>query len=176
MTDLKTPETWMTELGIEILDPDGWRSPTAKDWDEPITRAEFEERAATCTQRHVNPTPSIATCKCPTGNGTCQHGTRTNPTPTEASLPRRRHQLNLKLEADTIDDLESALMNIGLQLVLDDARGRDWNEPVQITSGGYNSSHQLTMHSNTAITGDAYRARLKDWADANRAARRAARS
>lgn len=50
---LQTPEQWCKELGIEILDADGWRAPDAKDWTDPINRAEFDERAATCTQRSV---------------------------------------------------------------------------------------------------------------------------
>lgn len=50
-----TPNQWMHITGILVLDPDGWRSNTtnfsARDWEEPITEAEFRERAihSTCT-------------------------------------------------------------------------------------------------------------------------------
>lgn len=44
-----TPQGWCEFRGIRILDPDGWRSANAPDWDEPITEAEFDERAAVST-------------------------------------------------------------------------------------------------------------------------------
>ena len=56
MTDkLKTPGAWCAELGYEVLDPDGWRGSEGRPWTDPITRAEFEERLVTCTQRKVPP-------------------------------------------------------------------------------------------------------------------------
>jgi hypothetical protein len=45
----RTPEQWCAEYGIRILDPDGWRSKDAPDWTEPLTLAEFYDRAVQCT-------------------------------------------------------------------------------------------------------------------------------
>lgn len=88
-------------------------------------------------------------------------------------IPHRRHQLTLKLEADDIGELENALTQIGTHLLMDDMRGRDWSQPVDIASGGYHSGHSLTLTSDLTIDGDAYRASLKTWSEANRAARNA---
>lgn len=48
---LKTPCAWLRELEPEvmILDPDGWRMPGSPPWEEPISKAEFQERFARCT-------------------------------------------------------------------------------------------------------------------------------
>lgn len=46
---LHTPDEWCEILSAEIADPDGWRSPNYKDWDEPITKDEFDERLLKCT-------------------------------------------------------------------------------------------------------------------------------
>lgn len=43
MTIEKRPEEWAKEEGVKILDPDGWRMDN-KDFDEPITKTEFNER------------------------------------------------------------------------------------------------------------------------------------
>ena len=48
MKQLKTPSEWCQELGAKIMDPDGWRDGT-RDWEEPITREEFDERLNRCT-------------------------------------------------------------------------------------------------------------------------------
>lgn len=44
----KTPAEWCAELGARIADPDGWRDGT-RDWNEPIDRAEFDQRLMRCT-------------------------------------------------------------------------------------------------------------------------------
>jgi len=45
----RTPAEWQPICGIRILDPDGWRGALAKDWDEPVTRAEFMRRVGVST-------------------------------------------------------------------------------------------------------------------------------
>jgi len=89
-------------------------------------------------------------------------------------IPHRRHRLVLHLEADDIGELENALTQIGTHLVMDDMRGRDWNQPVEISSGGYHSGHTLSLESDTSVTGDAYRESLKAWHQQLRAARKSA--
>lgn len=42
------PEHWEVVLGIDILDPDGWRD-AYSDWNAEITRADFLDRAARST-------------------------------------------------------------------------------------------------------------------------------
>lgn len=44
----RTPDEWQTLLGVRIADPDGWRGSDRR-WHEPITREEFEFRAARST-------------------------------------------------------------------------------------------------------------------------------
>lgn len=57
--ELKTPNTWCRELGITVLDPDGWRGYDYRPWGDPITREEFERRAAVSTCNHrVRPDPA----------------------------------------------------------------------------------------------------------------------
>ena len=41
----KTPAEWADLLGIQIIDPDGWRSPNEKDVEEPLPFHEFCNRA-----------------------------------------------------------------------------------------------------------------------------------
>lgn len=50
--ELKRPEEWEPIVGVQIVDPDGWRK-DGKPFDEPITRREFEERAAPSTVRPI---------------------------------------------------------------------------------------------------------------------------
>lgn len=45
---MKTPEQWADEVGITILDPDGWRI-DGKDFEEPITFEDFEHRLVNST-------------------------------------------------------------------------------------------------------------------------------
>lgn len=47
--ELHTPDMWQVITGVTVLDPDGWRSPNAKSWYEPISREEFERRVITST-------------------------------------------------------------------------------------------------------------------------------
>jgi hypothetical protein len=47
---LKKPSEWQKEMPeVIIWDSDGWRLPDAKDWNEPITRAEYLTRRSFCT-------------------------------------------------------------------------------------------------------------------------------
>lgn len=85
-------------------------------------------------------------------------------------IPHRRHQLTLKLEADDIPSLLSAIAAIEYDLIVKEAE-HDWTHPVEITSGGYDSGWHLNITSDLSIEGDAYRASLKAWSAANRAAR-----
>lgn len=51
----KTPQEWCRELGVQIMDPDGWRSKCGvfepKSFDEPITKHEFRVREGVSTVR-----------------------------------------------------------------------------------------------------------------------------
>lgn len=47
---LRTPGEWQCRKGIRILDPDGWRGRDGRPWSDPITEAEFDQRAAPSTQ------------------------------------------------------------------------------------------------------------------------------
>jgi hypothetical protein len=87
-------------------------------------------------------------------------------------IPHRRHQLMLKLEADDIEAMLASLRAIEHDLLIKQ-RDHDWNHPVEITSGGYDSGWHLTVTSDLSIEGDTYRASLKAWVEQNRAARRA---
>jgi hypothetical protein len=51
--ELATPEEWERRTGIEILDPDGWMGEDPKPWEQPISAAEFDRRAAESTCAHV---------------------------------------------------------------------------------------------------------------------------
>lgn len=56
---LKAPVEWAAELGLHVMDPDGWRADSelgAKDWDEPVSRDEFRQRLASCTVRPASGT------------------------------------------------------------------------------------------------------------------------
>lgn len=59
-TALKTPEEWCQIEGVQILDADGWRGRDGRDWNDPISLAEFQERLVICTMRHVVKTPQPA--------------------------------------------------------------------------------------------------------------------
>lgn len=50
--ELRTPKEWGELYGVDILDPDGWRSADAPPWTEPITLADFYDRARRCTVRN----------------------------------------------------------------------------------------------------------------------------
>lgn len=49
----RTPEQWCAHYGVEIHDPDGWRSDGDPAWDEPITLPDFRRRASRSTVRAV---------------------------------------------------------------------------------------------------------------------------
>ena len=51
--EIRTPVEWEAITHIRIMDPDGWRA-DGKDYTEPITRAEFIQRAAVSTVGNVN--------------------------------------------------------------------------------------------------------------------------
>jgi len=48
-TDRRTPEEWCEQYGLIVLDPDGWRTPGAPAWTDPIGLAEFYHRAIEST-------------------------------------------------------------------------------------------------------------------------------
>lgn len=50
--NLDYPAVWSELAGLQILDPDGWRGRDGRPMDEPITRAEFDRRAAISTINH----------------------------------------------------------------------------------------------------------------------------
>lgn len=53
---LERPATWERETGIRVLDEDGWRRHRTlgpRDWDTPITQAEFHQRVVLSTVEHV---------------------------------------------------------------------------------------------------------------------------
>lgn len=45
------PEQWERMLGVEVIDPDGWRC-NMLPWEVPITREDFLNRAASSTTRY----------------------------------------------------------------------------------------------------------------------------
>lgn len=48
VTELLTPTQWQRRKRVFVIDPDGWRKDD-KSWDDPITEAEFDRRAAAST-------------------------------------------------------------------------------------------------------------------------------
>lgn len=51
----RTPEQWCGHYGVQVHDPDGWRTPgDPRDWNEPITLAEFARRLSGSTLRNVS--------------------------------------------------------------------------------------------------------------------------
>lgn len=51
---MRCPEDWCAEYGLDIRDPDGWRTKDAPPWDQPITLVEFATRYQRCTVRGVS--------------------------------------------------------------------------------------------------------------------------
>jgi hypothetical protein len=49
VNDRKTPTEWCKAKSIRIFDPDGWRSDSDPDWNEPISEADFDRRAGIST-------------------------------------------------------------------------------------------------------------------------------
>ena len=52
MSAKRTPEEWLTEYGLSVADPDGWRGQYALPWDEPIDLPDFWRRFGESTARH----------------------------------------------------------------------------------------------------------------------------
>jgi len=48
-TESHRPETWASILGIAIMDADGWRGDTEKDFEEKVGLPEFMERLEVST-------------------------------------------------------------------------------------------------------------------------------
>lgn len=90
-------------------------------------------------------------------------------------IPHRRHVLTLNLEADDIPAILSALASVEYDILAKE-RDHDWAQPIDITSGGYDSGWHLHVESDLGIDSDAYRASLKTWSEQDRAARKAAKS
>ena len=56
--EIAPPSQWCIRLGVEILDPDGWRpgNPIGpREYGESITEDEFRQRFAFCTARILDP-------------------------------------------------------------------------------------------------------------------------
>ena len=51
--DRRPPEEWCERYGLIVLDPDGWRTPGAPAWTDPIGLAEFHERSLLSTLKDV---------------------------------------------------------------------------------------------------------------------------
>ena len=50
MAECKSSQAWAKELGIHVLDPDGWdRRHFDASWNEPISRKEFDARLSVST-------------------------------------------------------------------------------------------------------------------------------
>jgi hypothetical protein len=52
-TEKRTPGQWCAHYGVEIHDPDGWRSKGDPPWGQPITLPDFSRRANRSTVRNV---------------------------------------------------------------------------------------------------------------------------
>lgn len=52
---LRTPKEWQEVTGLEILDADGWRGRTGRDFTEAISEEEFRYRASFSTIRSTRP-------------------------------------------------------------------------------------------------------------------------
>ena len=50
----RTPEEWLAKYGLDIADPDGWRSKGDPAWDEPIDLPDFWRRFGMSTARMVD--------------------------------------------------------------------------------------------------------------------------
>jgi hypothetical protein len=55
MNDLKTPKVWEQTTGITVLDADGWRGRTGRDYADEISEEEFRYRASHSTVRATGP-------------------------------------------------------------------------------------------------------------------------
>lgn len=61
--ELRTPTEWSALDGVTVMDPDGWRGSRtlpAKPWDEPIDRAEWEQRLSVSTQSAIRTVPDLS--------------------------------------------------------------------------------------------------------------------
>lgn len=52
---LKSPREWAKVTGIEVLDADGWRGSTGRDFTEAISEDEYRYRASFSTVRQTRP-------------------------------------------------------------------------------------------------------------------------
>lgn len=100
-------------------------------------------------------------------NPACGQGTDRYESP--LTVPHRRLRFLLDLEADSLDELNNALRNIGHSLLLDEQEVRE------VDSGGWASGYHLELTCDEQMDGDTYRSRLREWADDRRAKRRAAK-
>lgn len=62
---LKTPDEWCADLGVTVLDPDGWRTRVdeypPRPWTDLISRAEFDARFSVSTVRLPAASKVVAT-------------------------------------------------------------------------------------------------------------------
>lgn len=54
----RTPDEWSAAKGIEVRDPDGWRN-EGRDWNEPVTEAEFNRLCGPSTIRPLRPEETL---------------------------------------------------------------------------------------------------------------------
>jgi hypothetical protein len=47
--ELRTPDEWGREFGVRVVDPDGWRGKDGRDWNDSISREEYERRMVLST-------------------------------------------------------------------------------------------------------------------------------
>lgn len=79
-------------------------------------------------------------------------------------IPHRRVQMKLDIEADSLDDLASALRSLASDLEL-----REEGDFKQV-SGGFNGGHSLDLSFDQSVDHDSYLRALDEW----RAARKPA--
>lgn len=82
-------------------------------------------------------------------------------------LPKRRLQMRLDIQADSISELSDALRNIGIDLEIE---GREERE---VTSGGWGSGYHYSLTCDPDMDGDIYRAELQQWMEQRKEARNA---
>ena len=89
-----------------------------------------------------------------------------------SDMLNNRYELRLTMSADTFDVLLSRLTN--LEFTLRDRpegfvnAGEDIQQPVRITSGGWDCSYTIDIDLDPEMTGDKHRAALLAWREANK--------
>lgn len=74
------------------------------------------------------------------------------------SKPKRRYEVNLKLGADSLNDVIGALNGLLYEL-----HSKKEDEPIQMITGGYSYGYVLTADIDPQITHDSYEVTLMDY-------------